>query len=114
MIRIVANISVEQIQRQGPPEATPPLAIPARSGGEQALRQHINTPRIDTANTKVNMANSEMSVPNTEVGVANTEVGVTNTEVGVTKDVQFVDLTELKRKLDKAYRTPTPSINVSL
>ncbi len=107
MIRIVANISVEQIQRQGPPEATPPLAIPARSGGEQALRQHINTPRIDTANTKVNMANSEMSVPNTEVGV-------TNTEVGVTKDVQFVDLTELKRKLDKAYRTPTPSINVSL
>ncbi len=96
MIRLVANISVEQIQRNSSSEAPLPLAIPARSGGEQQLRDHMNPP--------------------IKVGVANTKVGVANTKVGVASEkaeVASVDLTELKRQLDKAYRTPTPSISVS-
>ncbi len=90
MIRLIANITVEQIQRTGPSDAPPPLAIPALSGGRESLRNLM---------------------PKENEGVVNGKA--VKTEEKEAEDVKVLDLTDLKRKLDKAYRTPTPSISVS-
>ncbi len=96
MIRLVANITVEQIQRKGPSDAPPPLAIPALSGGHESLRNLLPS----------------ATVTREDVGVVNSKV--VKTEVKEREDVKVLDLTDLKRQLDKAYRTPTPSISVSI
>ncbi len=90
MIRLIANITVEQIQHAGPSDAPPPLAIPALSGGRESLRNLM---------------------PKENEGVVNGKA--VKTEEKEAEDVKVLDLTDLKRKLDKAYRTPTPSISVS-
>ncbi|XP_064398567.1 ankyrin repeat and SAM domain-containing protein 6-like [Halichondria panicea] len=89
MIRLIANITVEQIQHAGPSDAPPPLAIPALSGGRESLRNLM---------------------PKENEGVVNGKA--VKTEEKEAEDVKVLDLTDLKRKLDKAYRTPTPSISV--
>ena len=96
MIRLVANISVEQIQMKIPTEP-PPLAIPVVTGGMEAIVEHVQS-----------------TLPETRPEGQRNELNeVAENKTGPVKP-SFIDLTDLKRKLDKAYRTPTPSISVSL
>ena len=99
MIRLVANISVEQIQRKEP-TAPPPLAIPALSGELDAMVQAHPSSE----------ASSDVGVAKPEVDAVNGGVADSSSK---TNEPPTIDLTDLKHKLDKAYRTPTPSISVS-
>lgn len=100
MIRLVANISVEQIQRRRNSDAPPPLAIPARSGDCESLRNHL-PPSAATVGVEVK---SKEKVAKTNEGGATEAVS----------NRKSIDLTDLKRRLEKAYRTPTPNLSVSV